>query len=118
MPCTETNILTRFLCATIFEKSLPLFCFAEGNMYCVTAQLVTSGVKGLNQQGLRATSPSGVTLSQGGQSFQLITPVQRPRVQQANLQQNVTARGILTLYFMTVVMVCTYMDYYYEIQTL
>lgn len=58
-----------------------------------TAQLVTSGVKGLNQQGLRATSPSGVTLSQGGQSFQLITPVQRPRVQQASIQQNVTARG-------------------------
>lgn len=60
--------------------------------YC-KAQLVTAGVKGLNQQGLRATSPAGVTLTQGGQSFQLITPVQRPRVQQATLQQNVTSRG-------------------------
>lgn len=63
-------------------------------MLYVTAQLVSSGVKGLNQQGIRATNPSGVTLSQGGQSFQVITPVQRPRMQQANLQQNVAARGI------------------------
>lgn len=68
-------------------------------LFYYTAQLVTSGVKGLNQQGLRATSPTGVTLSQGGQSFQLITPVQRPRVQQANLQQNVTARGITLFFF-------------------
>lgn len=82
-------------------------------MYCtITAQLVTSGVKGLNQQGIRATSPTGVTLSQGGQSFQLITPVQRPRVQQANLQQNVTARGIIlnTFFF------CNIGDYYFFVE--
>lgn len=76
-----------------------LFFLAENLLLHVTAQLVSSGVKGLNQQGLRATTPSGVTLSQGGQSFQVIAPVQKPRVQQANLQQNVTARGIyLQLY--------------------
>lgn len=59
----------------------------------ITAQLVTSGVKTINQQGLRAAGPAAVTLTQGGQPFQLLTPLQRPRMQQAGVQQNIT-RGI------------------------
>ncbi|XP_044256126.1 uncharacterized protein LOC123006037 isoform X1 [Tribolium madens] len=50
------------------------------------AQLVTSGVKGLTQQGIRAQGPASVSLSQGGQSYQLVTPLQRPRMQQ-NIQR-------------------------------
>ncbi|KAK9693203.1 Spt20 family [Popillia japonica] len=59
------------------------------------AHLVSSGVKNLNQQNLRAATPTGVTLSQGGQPFQLVTQLQRPRIQQqTGVQQNLTARGI------------------------
>ncbi|KAL3267486.1 hypothetical protein HHI36_011609 [Cryptolaemus montrouzieri] len=56
------------------------------------AQLV-SGMKSMNQQGIRQGVPTAVSISQG-QPFQLITPLQGPRLQQANLQQNLTARTI------------------------
>lgn len=58
------------------------------------AQLVTSGVKTINQQSLRAANPAGVTLTQSGQPFQLLTPLQRPRMQQATVQQSIAARNI------------------------
>ncbi|CAH0560453.1 unnamed protein product [Brassicogethes aeneus] len=64
------------------------------------AQLVTSGVKGVigQQQGIRPAGPQTVTLSPGGQPFQLITPLQRVRPQQSSPMtanaQNVTARTI------------------------
>lgn len=47
----------------------------------LSAQLVSSGVKGVSQQGLRSTtSPQSVSLTtQGGQPFQLLTPLQRTR---------------------------------------
>lgn len=48
----------------------------------------------MNQQSLRATNPAGVTLSQSGQQFQLLTQLQRPRMQHTNLQQNIAARSI------------------------
>ncbi|GJQ83948.1 hypothetical protein Trydic_g8686 [Trypoxylus dichotomus] len=59
------------------------------------AHLVSSSVKGLSQQNLRAATPTGVALSQGGQPFQLVTQLQRPRIQQqAGAQQNLANRGI------------------------
>ncbi|XP_022920173.1 transcription factor SPT20 homolog isoform X2 [Onthophagus taurus] len=58
------------------------------------AHLMSSGVKTLTQQNIRGTTPTGVTLTQGGQPFQLVTQLQRPRIQQGSVQQNVTARTI------------------------
>ncbi|XP_045480455.1 transcription factor SPT20 homolog isoform X2 [Harmonia axyridis] len=52
------------------------------------AQLV-SGMKNLNQQGIRQSVPATVSLTQG-QQIQLITSLQGQRLQQANLQQNIT----------------------------
>lgn len=60
----------------------------------ILAQLVTSGVKGLTQQAIRATGPTGVTLTQGGQPFQLLAPLQRPRMQQTSVQQTINARNL------------------------
>lgn len=55
------------------------------------AQLVTSGVKAVTSQGIRTSSPSQtVSIAQSGQSFQLITPLQRSRTQQATVQQQQT----------------------------
>ncbi|XP_057656599.1 transcription factor SPT20 homolog isoform X2 [Diorhabda carinulata] len=52
------------------------------------AQLVTSGVKAVTSQGIRTSSPSQtVSIAQSGQSFQLITPLQRSRTQQTTVQQ-------------------------------
>lgn len=58
------------------------------NSKCSAAQLV-SGMKNLNQQGIRQSVPATVSLTQG-QQIQLITSLQGQRLQQANLQQNIT----------------------------
>ncbi|XP_049826078.1 transcription factor SPT20 homolog isoform X3 [Aethina tumida] len=59
------------------------------------ALLVTTGVKGLGQQGIRAAGTAQtVTLSPGGQPFQLITPLQRARPQHHGGQGTATARTI------------------------
>lgn len=71
-----------------------LLLFSILYMSIFTAHLVSSSMKGLNQQNLRATTPTGVTLSQGGPPFQLVTQLQRPRMQQTAVQQNLTATGI------------------------
>lgn len=62
--------------------------------FCL-ALLVTTGVKGLGQQGIRAAGTAQtVTLSPGGQPFQLITPLQRARPQHHGGQGTATARTI------------------------
>ncbi|XP_031340483.1 transcription factor SPT20 homolog isoform X2 [Photinus pyralis] len=76
------------LVTSVTSPTVVLTNAGAGNL----AQLVTSSVKGLSQQSLRAAGPAGVTLSQGGQ-FQLLTPVQRPRMQQSGIQQSI-ARGV------------------------
>ncbi|KAF5302009.1 hypothetical protein FQR65_LT08674 [Abscondita terminalis] len=78
------------LVTSVTSPTVVLTNATAGNL----AQLVSSGVKGINQQNIRATGPTGVTLSQGGQQFQLLTPLQRPRMQQTGIQQNIAARGV------------------------
>ncbi|KAK9875850.1 hypothetical protein WA026_009637 [Henosepilachna vigintioctopunctata] len=68
----------------------PTVVLANASGSTSLAQLV--GMKSLNQQGIRQVVPASVSLSQG-QPFQLITS-QGPRLQQANMQQNITARTI------------------------
>ncbi|KAJ8927892.1 hypothetical protein NQ314_019597 [Rhamnusium bicolor] len=61
------------------------------------AQLVSSGMKGVSQQGIRTSTsaPQTVSIAQGSQPFQLITPLQRPRIQQTTgVQQNLTSRTL------------------------
>ncbi|KAK4886944.1 hypothetical protein RN001_003215 [Aquatica leii] len=85
-----TQQATTTLVTSVTSPTVVLTNAGAGNL----AQLVSSGVKGINQQNLRATGPTGVTLSQAGQQFQLLTPLQRPRMQQTGIQQNITARGV------------------------
>lgn len=68
----------------------------NSNLFFSLAQLVSSGVKGVTQQGIRTSaSPQTVSLTQGRQPFQLITPLQRPRMQQATAQpQTLTSRTL------------------------
>lgn len=93
--------------ASACSSLTPTVVFGSGNI----AQLVSSGVKGLTQQGIRSVSASGggasvgssaatgVAIAQGAQSFQIkAAPVQRPRVQQQAaaggggvVQQNIAA---------------------------
>lgn len=59
-----------------------------------SAQLVASGVKGLNQQTIRTAGTVG-----GNQPFQLLGTIQRPRgIQNVNImnQKQFAARGIVT----------------------
>lgn len=55
---------------------------------------MVTGVKGLSQQNIRTAGPASVTMSQSGQQLQLVTPMQRPKLQQGNIQQNIATRGI------------------------
>lgn len=51
-------------------------------------------MKGSTQHNLRAAGSASITLSQGGQPISIKAPLQKGRRQQANIQQNVTARGL------------------------
>ncbi|XP_025829739.1 transcription factor SPT20 homolog isoform X2 [Agrilus planipennis] len=60
-----------------------------------TAQLVTSSIKPINQTNIRNATQTGVTLAQGTPQFQILTSVQRPKLQQtSSIQQNAATRNI------------------------